>query len=175
MIYWQIFLAFFIPGILGYGGGPASIPLIEKEVVGRYEWMTVTEFSEVLAISNSLPSPIATKLAGYIGYEVGGILGSVIAIFASVAPSLMLMILLGTVLLKYKESAKVKRLTLYVLPVIAVLLGVLTWNFLKESHLNIGWLQTLLIVGISYFLIEKKKIHPAIIIVLALIYGGFFL
>ncbi len=64
MLYWNIFLAFLIPGILGYGGGPASIPLIENEVVQRYEWMTVQEFSEVLALGNSLPGPIATKCRG---------------------------------------------------------------------------------------------------------------
>src|SRR3954469_13740763 len=100
MIYWQLFLASFIPGILGYGGGPASIPLVENEVVKRYEWMTVQEFGEVLAIANSLPGPIAPKLAGYIGYEVGGIFGSIISVFASVAPSLILMLLLGSILYK---------------------------------------------------------------------------
>ncbi|GAY77202.1 chromate transporter [Sporolactobacillus inulinus] len=90
MIFWQLFLAFFIPGILGYGGGPASIPLIENEVVGHYHWMTVTEFSNVLAFGNTLPGPIATKMAGYIGYEVAGVLGSLVAEFATVAPSLVL-------------------------------------------------------------------------------------
>ncbi len=94
MIYWQIFLAFFIPGILGYGGGPASIPLVENEVVGRYEWMTSTEFSELLAIANTLPGPIATKMAGYVGYAQGGVLGSIVGIFATAAPSLILMIVL---------------------------------------------------------------------------------
>lgn len=117
MKYWEIFLAFFIPGILGYGGGPASIPLVENEVVKRYEWMTVQEFSEVLALGNSLPGPIATKMAGYIGYDVGGILGAVIGVFAAVAPSLIIMILLLGLLTKYKNSPKVKRLTLYVRPV----------------------------------------------------------
>ena len=94
MIYWSIFLAFFIPGILGYGGGPASIPLVEKEVVDRYSWMTTQEFGEVLALGNALPGPIATKMAGYIGYMEGGILGAFVGLFASVAPSLILMIAL---------------------------------------------------------------------------------
>src|SRR4051794_1075858 len=104
MIYWQIFLAFFIPGILGYGGGPASIPLIENEVVDRYGWLTVNEFSEALALGNALPGPIATKMAGYIGFQQGGILGAVIGVFATVGPSLILMIALLRLLMKYKES-----------------------------------------------------------------------
>ena len=119
MIYWQIFLAFFIPGMLGYGGGPASIPLIEEEVVGRYEWLTTKEFGEVLAIGNALPGPIATKMAGYIGYEVAGIPGAIVALFATVAPSLILMIVLLGILYKFKDSPKVQRMTNYVRPVIA--------------------------------------------------------
>ncbi len=78
MILWKIFIAFFIPGILGYGGGPASIPLVENEVVSRFHWMSVSEFSKVLALGNSLPGPIATKMAGYIGFEVGGVAGSLV-------------------------------------------------------------------------------------------------
>lgn len=104
MIYVQIFLAFFIPGILGYGGGPSSIPLIEHEVVDNYEWMTTNEFSEMLAMGNALPGPIATKMAGYIGYEQGGVLGSIIGVFATVAPSMILMLALLGLLMKYKES-----------------------------------------------------------------------
>ena len=175
MIYIQLFLAFFIPGVLGYGGGPASIPLIENEVVGRYEWMTVQEFGEVLALANSLPGPIATKMAGYIGFEMAGVAGSFVSVFATVAPSLILMILLGGILLKYKKSPKVIRLTLFVQPVIAILLGVMAWNFFSESYKGIGFWQTTVMVVLSYFLIQRWKVHPAIVIAGALLYGGFFL
>lgn len=175
MIYWQIFLAFFIPGILGYGGGPASIPLVEHEVVDRYGWLTVEEFSQVLAFGNALPGPIATKMAGYIGYDVGGVIGAVVAIFAAVAPSLILMIVLLNLLQAYKNSPKVKRLTNYVRPVIAILLGVMAWDFFAESYEGIGIWQTVVIGLISYWLIERKKIHPAFVILAAFVYGGFFL
>ncbi|WP_164219516.1 chromate transporter [Virgibacillus sp. YIM 98842] len=175
MKYWEIFQAFFIPGILGYGGGPASIPLIENEVVIRFEWMTVQEFSEVLALGNALPGPIATKMAGYIGYEVGGVLGSAVGVFATVAPSLILMIGLLSILLKYKDSPKVKRLTLYVRPIIAILLGLMAWRFFFESYEGIGIWQTVLLTAVSYVLIERVKVHPAYIIAGALVYGGFFL
>ncbi|TMN21372.1 chromate transporter [Lentibacillus cibarius] len=175
MKYWHIFLAFFIPGILGYGGGPASIPLVENEVVRRYGWMSVQEFSEMLALANSLPGPIATKLAGYIGYEQGGILGSVIGVFAAVAPSLILMIVLLGVLYKYKDSPKVQRLTLYVRPVIAILLGVMAWRFFHTSIEGIGVWQMLLITISSFLLIERMRVHPAIVIGVTLVYGAFVL
>ncbi|WP_090871461.1 chromate transporter [Oceanobacillus limi] len=175
MLYWKIFLAFFIPGILGYGGGPASIPLVENEVVKRYEWMSVQEFSEVLALANSLPGPIATKMAGYIGYEVGGIFGAVVGVFATVAPSLIIMIALLGVLYKYKDSPKVKRLTMYVRPVIAILLGLMAWRFFFESYDGIGIIHTIILVVASYVLIERVKVHPAFVIVGAFVYGGFLL
>ncbi|PLR82569.1 chromate transporter [Bacillus sp. V33-4] len=175
MIYFQIFLAFFLPGILGYGGGPASIPLIENEVVDRYEWLTVNEFSEVLALGNSLPGPIATKMAGYIGYEQGGVLGAVVGVFATVAPSLILMISLLGLLMKYKESPRVKRMTTVIRPVIAVLLGVMTYDFLFSSYESVGALQTIVIGTISFLLMEKFKVHPAYVIAGALVYGALVL
>ncbi|HYK72482.1 MAG TPA: chromate transporter [Pseudoneobacillus sp.] len=175
MIYWQIFLAFFIPGIVGYGGGPASIPLVQNEVVNRYEWLTVSEFSEVLALGNALPGPIATKMAGYIGYQQGGILGSVVGILATVAPSLILMIVLLGLLYKFKDSPKVKRMTNYIRPTIAVLLGIMTFNFFSTSLNDAGLMQTILLVAISFLLLERWKVHPAYVIVGALGYGALLL
>ncbi|BAC15221.1 chromate transporter [Oceanobacillus iheyensis] len=175
MVYLELFIAFFIPGILGYGGGPASIPLVENEVVSRFGWMTVQEFSEVLALANSLPGPIATKMAGYIGYDVAGALGASISVFATVAPSLVLIIVLLGILYKYKNSPKVKRMTLYIRPVIGILLGVMAWRFFSESYIGVGFWQTALLAIVSYVLMERMKLHPAFVIAGALIYGGFLL
>lgn len=175
MIYLQIFLAFFIANILGYGGGPATIPLVQNEVVDRYGWMSMGEFGEVLALANSLPGPIATKMAGYIGYEQGGILGSIIALFATVAPSLILMIALLGILYKFKESPKVKRMTLLIRPTIAILLGVMAYEFFHSSYADAGWIHTVILLAASFFLLERMKVHPAFVIVGALGYGALFL
>ncbi|WP_191566613.1 chromate transporter [Metabacillus idriensis] len=175
MIYWHIFLAFFLPGILGYGGGPASIPLIEKEVVDRYEWQTVSEFSETLALGNALPGPIATKMAGFIGYQQGGWLGAAVGLFATIAPSLILMLILLRVLMKYKESPQVKRLSTIVRPVIGVMLGAMTYQFLQNAYIGFGIWHTLLLFVLSFLLLEKMKVHPAFVIAGALVYGAVFL
>jgi len=175
MIYWQIFLAFLIPGILGYGGGPATIPLVENEVVDRYGWLTENEFSEILALGNALPGPIATKMAGYIGYEQAGFLGAGVGVFATVAPSLILMIGLLSLLMKYKDSPRVKKMSGLVKPAIAVLLGVMAVGFLMNSYTGIGVLQTILIATVSYILLEKRKVHPAYVIGCAILYGAVFL
>ena len=157
MIYLQIFLAFFIPGILGYGGGPASIPLIEHEVVSQNEWMTKSEFSEVLALGNSLPGPIAPKMAGYIGYEVGGVFGAFMAVLATVGPSLLLMIILLKIILKYKDSPRVKRLSKIVLPAVVVLMGTLTFDFFQDSYSSNGLWETLFIAICKFVFIREME------------------
>lgn len=154
MIYVKIFLAFFIPGILGYGGGPASIPLIENDVVDRYGWLTVNEFSEVIALGNALPGPIATKMAGYIGFQQGGFIGAIVGVFATVAPSLILMIALLGLLMKHKDSPRVNRMTTMIRPVIAVLLGVMTYDFFFSSYEGVGIWQPLFIGVTAFFLLK---------------------
>lgn len=172
MIYWELFLAFLIPGILGYGGGPAAIPLVQVEVVERYAWMTNQEFSEMVAAANALPGPVATKMAGFVGYDQAGVLGAIIALLASVGPSLLMMILLLNLLWRNKDSVYVKSLTRWIRPIIAVLLVVLTFEFFMDSYnVNGAWLTIILALG-AYVLLERLKWHPALVIALALGVGA---
>lgn len=175
MIYWQIFYANFIANLLGYGGGPATIPLLEYEVVDRYGWFTVGEFSEMVALGNGLPGPIATKLAAHIGFEMGGVLGALIGLFATVAPSMVMMIALLSILLKFKDSPKVQRLTQYIRPTIAVLLGVMTYSFFFTSYVDVGLVHTLIIGALSLILLEYYKMSPVYVVLGALLYGAFLL
>lgn len=175
MIYLQIFLAFFIPGILGYGGGPASIPLVEQEVVQNYEWMDSQEFAEVLALGNALPGPIATKMAGFIGFEVGGVLGSVVAVTATVMPSLMLMVFLAGLLYRLKGTKKFETLTTLIRPVIAILLGIIAYDFFSNAFTDSGSLHTLILIVASFLMLTKFNVHPALVIIFGLVYGAFLL
>lgn len=172
MIYWQLFLAFFIPGMLGYGGGPAVIPLVENEVVGTYGWMDTQEFSEVVAIGNSLPGPIATKMAASIGYTEGGILGAFIALFATVAPSLILMIGLMAILMKYKDDPKVQNITKLIRPIIAILLVIMTVQFISTAIAGVGVWSTGIVALVSYLMLQKWNWHPAFVILVALTFGA---
>ena len=90
----SLFAAFFRIGIFGFGGGPSMIPLVHQEVVKRHAWMDDDAFADVLAIGNTLPGPIATKMAGYIGYRVGGVFGAINAVVAVIVPVIFAMIAL---------------------------------------------------------------------------------
>ena len=65
-----LFYAFAKVGILGFGGGHSIIPLIQIEVVNNYKWLTIEEFTEALAMANSLPGPITTKMSIFTGYKI---------------------------------------------------------------------------------------------------------
>jgi chromate transporter len=171
-VWWELFLAFLIPSIVGYGGGPASIPLIQAEVVDRYGWYTVEQFGQVLAIGNALPGPIATKMAGYIGYDLGGPMGAIVALFATIAPSLVIMIALLQLLYRFRTSPRVKRMTGWVRPTVAVLLGVLVYQFMESSILDGGWIHTIILSAAAYYLLERRKVNPAYVIAGSLIYGA---
>jgi chromate transporter len=171
MLYVDIFWAFFIANILGYGGGPPSIPLIQNEVVNNYGWMTVEQFGEVLALGNALPSPIATKLAGYIGYQVGGALGATVALMATIAPTAIAMVLLLGFMNIFRKAPQVKAMTQSVRPIVAVLLGILAYEFFKSAIEGSGWAHTIILAAVAYVLLERMKTHPALVIGGAMVYG----
>jgi chromate transporter len=161
----DIFVAFFRSGMLGYGGGPSSIPLVHKEVVDTFKWMDSDEFGDVLALANALPGPINTKMAGYIGYRVGGIAGMLTALFATAVPTIILMIVLLTCLNSFKDKPWVRGAANAVVPVVAVMLGTLTWDFVKKSSSSsLGWKWTIVFLIGSILLLQVFGLHPAFLI-----------
>lgn len=175
MIYLQLFWGFFVANILGYGGGPASIPLMQEEVVNNYKWMTNAEFVDMLAVANALPGPIATKIAAFVGYQQAGWLGMTAALSATIIPSAVALIVLLKILTSFKQSSVVKGMTLLVQPVIGVMMILLTVEFSSVSFESIGYVQSLIIGIIALLAIKKWNVHPALVIVGAFLYGGIVL
>lgn len=169
-VYLELFLAFFRPGIFGFGGGPSAIPLIQQEVIDNYGWMTVEEYIDAVALGNSLPGPIATKLAALIGYKVGGVLGSVTALIAIVVPTAIAMMALYQLYAKYKDAQWLKSMMVAVKPVVVILLAQTTLTMAQKSFpISITWIiAALAALGIFYF-----KMHPAILIVISMVFGAF--
>lgn len=169
----DIFIAFFRSSMLGYGGGPSTIPLVYKEVVETYKWMKDEEFSEILAIGNMLPGPINTKLAGYIGYRIGGVIGMLNAVIATILPTIILMIILLTSLSSFKDIKWVKGMKESIVPVVGVMLGVLTWQFYNSSKKGLKTPTILIHLIVGLILIQFLHIHPGIIIGALLLFAIF--
>ncbi|GED60188.1 chromate transporter [Brevibacillus formosus] len=169
MIYWQLFLAFFRIGIFGFGGGPTMVPLFYTECVKKYKWVTDEDFSDNLALGNALPGPIATKLAAFIGYRVKGWKGALVANIAVVMPIVLVMIGLLQVIYQWKDAPGVYGMIQAIGPVIAVMTGVLTWEFLSK-----GWKGASSKTGVSLSLVLSLVAllfldwHPGIVVGIAL-------
>ena len=165
----DILLAFFRVGLLGFGGGPSSIPLVHQETVKKYEWMDDDEFSDTLALANAMPGPIATKMAGYIGYRTSGVAGCLIALGASVIPTALMMIFLLQLFQTYKDVSWVQNMSASVIPVVAVMLALMTKDFVKKSKNTLGWIRAIFLIMASLIIMELLNIHPAILILFLII------
>jgi len=117
MIFLYLFITFFEIGLFGFGGGYGMLSLIQNETVEHWHWISSSEFTDIVAISQMTPGPIGINSATYCGYQAVvnagyslpmGILGSAIATFALVLPSLILMILISKMFIKYMHTQTVQ-------------------------------------------------------------------
>ena len=109
MLYLQLFYTFFKIGLFGFGGGYAMLSLIQGEVVTRYGWLTPQEFTDIVAVSQMTPGPIGINSATYVGFTAtGSVWGSVVATFAVVLPSFILMLTISKFFLKYQKHPLVE-------------------------------------------------------------------
>lgn len=90
MIYIQLYLAFFNIGILSFGGGYATLPLIQEYIVNRYAWISLDTMLDIVSISQMTPGPIAINAASFVGMKVAGILGSIVATIGVITPQIII-------------------------------------------------------------------------------------
>lgn len=171
--YYELTSAMVKTGILGYGGGPSVIPLIRYEAVNHYGWMEDEEFGEILALANALPGPIATKIAAYLGYRQKGTLGAVVAVIAHILPSSLAMIALLSVVGYLSSSTVVQGMIAAVVPVVAVMIGLMAYEFAERAVKGLGKLAGFGFFALSLLMLEVIHIHAAIVIIAFLAYGAF--
>ncbi|MCL2498764.1 MAG: chromate transporter [Defluviitaleaceae bacterium] len=165
----DLFLAFLRSGMLCWGGGPASIPFVRREVVTRYAWMGDDEFAEVVAVGNALPGPINTKMAGYIGYKVGSVLGLAVAMFAMVIPTATLMVVLLTTLSHFADQPWAQGMSRAMVPVVGMMMAVMAWQFIVIAAKGLGWVATAIHALVVFAIFWFLGLHPAVVL------GGLFL
>lgn len=145
MIYLYLFITFFEIGLFGFGGGYGMLSLIQSEVVHRYHWLTTAQFTDIVAISQMTPGPIGINSATYCGYtavhNAGGdylmsVLGSATATFALVLPSLILMILISRMLMKYMKTPFVQSIFAGLRPAVVGLLAAATLLLMTPENFS---------------------------------------
>lgn len=143
MIYLYLFFTFFQIGLFGFGGGYGMLSLIQTETVIQHHWLTSAEFTNIVAISQMTPGPIGINSATYCGYAAVhnagygmwmSVLGSVVATTALVLPSLVLMILISKIFMKYMNTEPVQNIFSGLRPAVVGLLAAATLLLMNEEN-----------------------------------------
>lgn len=166
MIYWQLLGVYLKIGIFGFGGGYAMLSLIQYEVVDKYHWLTLQEFTDVVAISQMTPGPIGINSATYIGYTAtGSIWGSVIATIGRLSAFFFIGITDFLFLCQIQKQQICCRGFTGLRPMTVGLIGAAALLLMnKENFIDY---KSILIFAGAFLLTWKYKIHPILMICLA--------
>ena len=173
MIYLQLFISYLKIGFFGFGGGYAMLSLIQNEIVEQRGWITVSQFADIVAVSQMTSGPIAINSATYIGYTIGGFWGSVVATVAVCLPALTVMLALTKFFLKLKDNRYVHGVIGGMRPVVvgmiaaAALLLIFPKQRADSSFIDHwSWILFAATLYASY-----KKVNPILIIALSAVAG----
>ncbi len=178
MIFLQLFWVYIKIGLFGFGGGYAMLSLIQAEVVDKYGWISLQEFTDVVAISQMTPGPIGINSATYIGYTAVhnagyspemAILGSCISTFAVCLPSFILVLIISYYFLRFKKNKYVEAAFLGLRPATVGLIAAAALLLMNSE--NFIDYKSFLIFGVAFLLTWKFKVHPILMIFIAGIAG----
>jgi len=183
MLLWKIFLVFSRVALFSWGGGPASLALMQRETTAQ-GWVTPPEFADAVAVGNALPGPIAPQVSAFVGYKLAGVPGAVAATGGTVLPATLLMLVMVAMFFGVKDSPAVQAMLKAVRPVVV---GLLVWTAYDMGRTVFGggssgcgpaitqeWDKILIAVA-AFVLLTFTKINPAFIILgaAALGYGAY--
>ena len=175
MIYIQLFLSFLQVGALSFGGGYAAMPLIQEQVVNSHSWLTMTEFTNLITIAEMTPGPIAINAATFVGTQVAGILGAVIATFGCILPSCIVVTLLAYVYMKYRNMSLLQGTLASLRPAVVAMIVKAGITILISAFFLDGTVtfirqnvcvSMIFFFGIALILLRKFKVNPILAMVL---------
>lgn len=177
MIYLQLFLAFFKTGLFSVGGGLATLPFL-YEISATYGWFSEAEIANMLAVAESTPGPIGINMATFAGIQTAGILGGILATFALVLPSFIVMMIIAALLSRFKENAYVQSAMDLLRPTSVGLIAAAFFSVVKVALLHVEafssegfWaifnLPALGLCAVLALIAWKfKKLHPVVLVII---------
>ena len=172
MIYLQLFLSFLQVGMFSFGGGYAALPLIQGQVVKTHSWLSMSEFTDLITISQMTPGPIGINAATYVGFtSTGSVWGSIVATFAVVLPSFILMLTISKFFLKYQKHPVVESIFSGLRPAVVGLLASAALvlmnveNFGSPTEDTYTFVISIIIFLIAFIGTRKYKANPILMII----------
>lgn len=180
MIYIQLFLSFFQISLFSFGGGYAALPLIQGQVVNVHHWLSMTEFTDLITISQMTPGPIAVNSATFVGTRIAGVPGALAATIGCVLPSCILVTILAKIYLKYRNLSLLQDILKSLRPAViamiaaagvSILVTAFWGNDISSLHLDAILSSTnIRAVGIflvSLILLARFKMDPIHVMLLS--------
>lgn len=187
---WDLFVVFTRVALFSWGGGPASLALMQRETTSALwvppgqsdpiPWVTPEEFADAVAVGNALPGPIAPQVSAFIGYKLAGLPGAIAAVTGTVLPTTMLMLVMILFFFGIKDSPTVQAMLKVVRPIVV---GFLLWTAYDMAlsvfgARKLGWpaaisqsWDKLLITLFAFALLTYTKINPAFLILGGAVFG----
>lgn len=170
----ELLWTFFYIGLFTIGGGQVAITLMYEPLVGG-GLISGEQFYNMVAVSESTPGPIGINMATYIGCELHGVMGGILVTFATVLPSLVIIIVIAKFFDKYQEKPLVKSVFTCIRPVSAGLIAVAAYEVLKISLIQPFSFVRLEIYLVAFSLLMIKKMSPIFVMILGAVAGILFL
>ena len=185
MIWLRLFWTFFKIGLFGFGGGYGMLSLIQNEVVEKQDWISSSEFTDIVAVSQMTPGPIGINSATYVGYKAvenagmsraDAVLGSLLASFSLMLPSFILMLLISAFFMRYKDHKSVQTVLAWLRPVVVGMLAAAVLLLINPENLGASltpqfFISIGLLVG-AFLATYVWKVGPIKVIIAAGILGG---
>lgn len=172
MIYWQLFFSFLQIGAFSIGGGYAAMPLIQSQVVEKYGWLTMGQFTDLITIAEMTPGPIGVNSATFVGINIAGIPGAIIATMGCIAPSLIIVSLLAFIYYRFKGVSVLQSVLGSLRPAVVALiagagLSILQYVVFKDgtfsvSLSNLDFIGIVIFIG-AFFVLRRFKWNPILV------------
>lgn len=174
MIYLELFVSFFKIGLFSIGGGYAAMPLIQSQIIDLHHWLTMAEFTDLLTISQMTPGPISINAATFVGNQIAGIAGSLVATLGCITPSCLIVAALAWLYQKYRNLSILQGILSGLRPAVVALIAsagvtILIGNFFQDSIVSLEtfqWLGSVLFL-ISFVMLRKGKMDPTKVMLIA--------
>ncbi|MDR1835557.1 MAG: chromate transporter [Fusobacteriaceae bacterium] len=182
MIYLELFWSFFQVGLFTVGGGYASLPLIQNQVVHYHSWLTLAEFTDLITISQMTPGPIAINSATFVGTRIAGFPGAVVATAGFVTPSCIIMGILAYIFFKYKNLTVVQGVLAGLRPAVVAMIASAGLSILilclwgeKNAKITLHGINYAggVLFLVSLFVLQKFKLKPMLVMGVCGVIGAF--
>ena len=175
MIYLELFWSFLQIGLFSFGGGYAAMPLIQGQVVAGHGWLSMTEFTDLITISQMTPGPIAINSATFVGIKIAGIPGALVATIGCILPSCIIVTLVAKLYLKYRNMAVLQGILNSLRPAVVAMIAsagisiLITAFWGNEAAVILSqtnWVMVLIFAG-CIVLLQKFRMNPIWVMILA--------